>query len=121
MLNLGSSNLYFEVMKLGVKSSESRLDLSYIEASCVRPLLCIILSRQMIIHLFSSRKPSPASSSSSILFSSLKLHNTSKPDDYAALGLEEIPEPIREPNFEEKLTEQLLVTEETYLCPICGF
>ena len=41
--------------------------------------------------------------------------------NYAALGLEEIPVPVEEPNFEEKLTEQLMITEDTYLCPICGF
>ncbi len=44
--------------------------------------------------------------------------------DYTALGLEEIPVPVKEPNFEEKLTEQSLnnSNEKTnFMCSLCGF
>jgi hypothetical protein len=35
--------------------------------------------------------------------------------------LEDIPIPVNEPNFEEKLSEQLVTCEDTFLCPSCGF
>ena len=69
-----------------------------------------------MLRLLSFRKTSKKSSSSAAANSSPK-----KNIDYAALGLEEIPRPVQEPNFEEKLTEQLMISEDTFLCPMCGF